>query len=371
MKNLITIAAILFSLLLFQANTFANSGKNLVQLAILLDTSNSMDGLIDQAKTQLWKIVNELARSQKAGEAIDLNVALYEYGKDSIPADEGYLRMIAPLTTDLDRISDELFKVTTYGGSEYCGKVINTALEGLKWSRSNDDLKIIVIAGNEPFSQGDVDYREACKAAIKKGIIVNTIFCGNYNEGRDTGWKEGAEIADGKYMNIDQDKQIVHVDAPQDEELIRLGMELNKTYIAYGSAGKKGKEMQEVQDNNSMGLAAAVMAQRSVAKASGQYKNESWDLVDAQKEGAVDLDAIEEEALPEEMKEMNSAERKKYVETMSKKRTEIQKEINNLNEARRKYIAEKALENGGDTFDAALIKAVQEQARKKNFTFDN
>jgi hypothetical protein len=32
-----------------------------IMLALLLDTSNSMDGLIDQAKSQLWKIVNELA----------------------------------------------------------------------------------------------------------------------------------------------------------------------------------------------------------------------------------------------------------------------------------------------------------------------
>ncbi|RPI65426.1 MAG: hypothetical protein EHM44_00590, partial [Ignavibacteriales bacterium] len=37
--------------------------NNSIQLALLLDTSNSMDGLIDQAKSQLWKIVNELATS--------------------------------------------------------------------------------------------------------------------------------------------------------------------------------------------------------------------------------------------------------------------------------------------------------------------
>lgn len=30
-----------------------------IQLALLLDTSNSMDGLIDQARSRLWQIVNE------------------------------------------------------------------------------------------------------------------------------------------------------------------------------------------------------------------------------------------------------------------------------------------------------------------------
>ncbi|MCK7528196.1 MAG: hypothetical protein MZV64_66800 [Ignavibacteriales bacterium] len=43
--------------------------NNSIQLALLLDTSNSMDGLIDQAKSQLWKIVNELATSKKDGQA--------------------------------------------------------------------------------------------------------------------------------------------------------------------------------------------------------------------------------------------------------------------------------------------------------------
>jgi len=34
---------------------------NVIKVALLLDTSNSMDGLIDQAKSQLWELVNELS----------------------------------------------------------------------------------------------------------------------------------------------------------------------------------------------------------------------------------------------------------------------------------------------------------------------
>jgi len=132
-----------------------------IQVAILLDTSNSMDGLIEQAKTQLWKIVNQLGRADKNGQTVKLQVALYEYGKSSIPGPEGYLRMIVPLTTDLDQISEELFKLSTYGGDEYCGRVIQSALDGLQWSRSADDYKVIVIAGNEPFTQGEIDYKNA------------------------------------------------------------------------------------------------------------------------------------------------------------------------------------------------------------------
>ena len=39
--------------------------KPLIQMAILLDTSGSMQGLIEQTKTQLWKIVNEMALAKQ------------------------------------------------------------------------------------------------------------------------------------------------------------------------------------------------------------------------------------------------------------------------------------------------------------------
>jgi hypothetical protein len=361
---------LLFLFTLVSNNPVAQT-KPRVQLAILLDTSNSMDGLIDQAKSQLWKIVNELALTKKNGRSIDFHVGLYEYGKSSIAAQEGHLRQICALTTDLDKISEELFALTTNGGNEYCGQVIGAAVRGLKWSEDNDDLKIIFIAGNEPFTQGKVDYKTSCKDAISRSIIVNTIFCGDYQEGIDTFWKDGADLADGKYMNIDQNQQIAHIDAPQDSELVVLGKQLNETYIAYGSAGKAYKERQEMQDTNAMALSPQVMAQRSVAKASAHYKNQQWDLVDAEKTGAVSVESLDEQALPEEMKDMDKQERKAYLEEMSQKRQEIQKRINHLNKERRQFVADHLKNSSENTLDAAMLNMIREQAKKKNYTFED
>lgn len=345
--------------------------NNSIQLALLLDTSNSMDGLIDQAKSQLWKIVNELATSKKDGKAVELNVALSEYGKDAIPSQEGHLRNIVPFTQDLDKISDELFKLNTNGGQEYCGKVILDAVNNLQWNKSNDDLKIIFIAGNEPFTQGDVDYKNACKKAVKNGIVVNTIFCGNYDEGVQTMWKDGADISDGKYMNIDHNAEIVHIDAPQDDEIIKLGQELNKTYIAFGNYGKEKKVLQEEQDAHSMSLSNEVMVQRSVTKSGGQYKNSGWDLVDAKKDGSVKIEELKDEQLPDEMKNMSKEERKAYVDKMSKEREKIQNKINQLNEERSKYVAQKMLDNKNEnTLDAVMIKTIREQAKQKDYRFE-
>lgn len=342
----------------------------LVQLAILLDTSNSMDGLIDQAKTQLWKIVNEMARAKRDGQAINLQVGLYEYGKSSLPAGEGYLRMIVPLTNDLDKISDELFNLKTNGGDEYCGMVIKAATNGLQWSTNNNDLKIIVIAGNEPFTQGSVDYRQSCKDAIAKGIIVNTIFCGRSQEGIQTKWKDGADLADGKYMNIDQDQKIQQIDAPQDKEIVRLSEELNRTYLAYGKGGEKKKEMQTKQDANAATAGAPVMAERAVTKASAQYVNTGWDLVDADKSGSVKVQDLKDDELPAEMKNLKPEEREKYLKETAQKREEIQKKINQLNEDRRKFLTDQAKKAPENTLDAAMIKALREQAGNKQYTFD-
>ncbi len=345
--------------------------KSSIQLALLLDTSGSMDGLIDQAKSQLWKIVNELATTKKDGNTVELYVALYEYGKQSIPADEGFLRNIVPFTQDLDKISDELFKLKTNGGEEFCGKVIFDAVNNLQWNQVNDNLKIIFIAGNEPFTQGSIDYKTACQKAVKKGIVVNSIFCGNYDEGVQTMWKDGADLADGKYMNIDHNVEIVHIDAPQDAEIIKLGQALNKTYISFGNYGKEKKEMQALQDANSMSLSNEVMVQRSVTKSGGQYKNSGWDLVDAKKDGSVKIEDLKDEELPDEMKKMNVQERKAYVDKMEKERAQIQDKINKLNDERSKYIAKQMLENKNDnTLDAVMIKTIREQAKQKNYKFE-
>jgi vacuolar-type H+-ATPase subunit I/STV1 len=172
-------------------------------------------------------------------------------------------------------------------------------------------------------------------------------------------------------MNIDQNQQIARIDAPQDSKLVVLGKQLNDTYIAYGSTGKEYKERQKVQDMNALALSPQVMAQRSVAKASAHYKNQQWDLVDAEKTGAVSVESLDEEALPEEMKDMNKEERKAYLEEMSQKRQQIQKRINQLNKERRQFVADKLKNSNETTLDAAMLNMIREQAKKKNYTFED
>lgn len=344
-----------------------------IQVALLLDTSGSMDGLIEQAKSQLWKMVNELATAKKDGKAPYIEIALYEYGKDSYAAEDGYLKQLTELTTDLDLVSEKLFELTTNGGSEYCGWAINDAVEDLAWSKSNNDLKLIFIAGNEGFTQGTVDYKDACKKSITNGIMVNTIFCGNCEQGVKLLWKDGADRADGKYMCINTNEKVVHIDAPQDEKIVELNNKLNKTYIAYGNAGKKRKMRQEKQDENAKVYSRANAAERAISKSSNAYRNSSWDVVDAYEDDADEVLEMKEEALPEEMKGMDKKEREAFIKKKAEERKVIQEEIKVLSDERKKFIAaerKKMSGNTKNTLDEVMLDAVREQATSKKFKFE-
>lgn len=355
-----------------RAAELGETKQPIVEIAILLDTSNSMDGLIDQAKGQLWKIVNKFIKAKQNGRAPEVHVALFEYGKSSLPSSEGYIRLIEPLTNDLDRISEDLFALKTNGGDEYCGWVIKEAAERLTWSDSPNVYKAIFIAGNEPFTQGPVKYAESCKMAIAKGIIVNTIHCGAMATGINTKWQDGALLADGKYMVIDQNRAIVDFESPQDKELARLNAELNKTYIAYGVAGQASAERQLVQDANASSLASAgSLVNRVVAKASVNYRNDSWDLVDALNNGTQRLADIKNEELPVEMQKMTEQEQKEFIEAKSKEREEIQQKIQKLNEERTQYISSKMKAQAAtNTLDTVMISTIREQAQAKNYRFE-
>jgi len=310
-----------------------------------------MDGLIDQAKSQLWRIVNEFAGARQNGKSPQLQVALYEYGKSSLPAGEGFLRQILPFTSDLDRVSEELFKLTTLGGEEYCGWVIRDAVQGLTWRKGrNGDLKVIFIAGNEPFTQGPVDPRRSCEAAAQQGILVNTVFCGPESTGISSGWKAGADRAGGRFMAIDHNQKVAYVKAPQDEKIARLSALLNETYVPYGASGAAGQSRQEAQDRAAHGVSSEVLAQRAVAKSGRNYTNSTWDLCDAVKEGRVRLDDVKNEELPSVLKDRSVEQRKRYVEGKLKERENLQSQIKQLSAERDRYVA-------GERRKAALCAA--------------
>jgi hypothetical protein len=343
-----------------------------VQLAILLDTSGSMNGLIAQAKQQLWQIVNEFIAAKQDGKAPRVEVALYQYGNTTTSERKGWVEQLEPLTQDLDALSEKLFSLKTNGGDEYCGWAIRDAIRDLAWDPSSKVYKAIFIAGNEPFTQGQVKYQESCKLAIERGIVVNTIHCGSEAEGIKGKWRDGASLADGRFLVIDHNAQVVNVAAPQDKDIAELNAKLNTTYLAFGHSGAAGKVRQQAQDANAAAAPApaSVTAARAKTKASANYTNSEWDLIDAVKEKKADLAKLKDEELPEEVRKVAPEKRAEFIAGKSTEREELQKRLLTLSTEREKYVAEQAKQTANPrTLDKAITTAVREQAAKKAFVF--
>jgi hypothetical protein len=339
-----------------------------IQVALMLDTSGSMGGLIDQARSQLWKIVTRLDAARRDGQRPQLEIALYEYGNPGrATATSGWIRQITPFTTDLDSVSEALFALSVGGGDEYVGQAVATAIRDLKWSTRKGDLKLLFIAGNEDFNQGSVAPTNAMKGAKEKGVNVTAILCGQ----SDSSWSTGSKLASMGYFAIDQNQVVAHVDAPQDAEITRLGESLNDTYIPFGADGASGAARQLAQDTNAVNSQPGSMVWRSMAKSSGNYSNNDWDLADRFRAGGVDLEKVATTDLPEPMRGLTPEQRRAYVESKLAERAKIQARIQELGNDRAKFVANAQRDSAGaESLDSAMLRTVTTHARAVGLTLE-
>lgn len=344
-----------------------------IQVAILLDVSNSMDGLIDQAKAQLWNMVSTMGKAECNKVAPQIEIALYEYGRSTNDVNAGYVKQINAFTGDLDQVSKNLFGLTTNGGDEFCGHVIFTSIKDLNWDPSALNYKVIFIAGNEDFLQGDIHYTKACTEAKNKGVIVNTIYCGDRMQGIREHWNLGAECGNGSFTNINQDEKIQEIPTPYDSVLFSLNDKLNTTYIAYGYAGAGKLAMQSEVDQLNFANNKSAAVKRVAVKSNGKlYKNESWDLVD--RDGVMDgeefLKKLDKKTLPDSLQKKTTAELQKIITEKKEQRGTVQKEIEKVNTQREAYIAtekaKNAVKNNNATLETEVEKIIKVQAKRYN-----
>jgi hypothetical protein len=342
-----------------------------IQVAILLDVSSSMDGLIDQAKAQLWNMVSTMGKATCNGNVVpQIEIALYEYGRTSNDVKKGYVKQINGFMSDLDSLSQNLFSLKTNGGEEYCGQVIYTSINELQWDAAADNYKVIFIAGNEDFLQGNLQYTKACTAAKEKGVIVNTIYCGDKMQGIREHWNLAGECGNGSYTNINQNAREIEIPTPYDSVMYALNTKLNGTYIGYGAQASYYAANQGRVDYMNSTLSKSAGIKRIAVKGKKQlYKNTQWDLVDAKEaKGDSAFINLDVKTLPDSLKNKSKEEIKKIVTLKSEERNSVQKEIESTNILREKYIAaekaKQAATNNTTTLETEVERIIKTQAAR-------
>lgn len=350
------------------------SAQPKIQAAILLDVSGSMQGLIEQAKAQLWNMVSVMGRVKCDNGTPNIEIALYEYGRSDNEASAGYIKLISPFTTDLDKLSAKLFELKTNGGSEYCGQVIFRSLDELNWDTASSNYKVIFIAGNEDFLQGSIHYTKACHDAQKKGVIVNTIYCGPREQGIREHWNLGGECGQGSYTNIDHNARMEEIPTPYDSVLFALNDRLNKTYIYFGASGQVAKNEQSRMDKANAEVSVSAGLKRVKVKGhSNLYSNAQWDLVDAIKADSTILTKLDKKTLPASLKDKSTAELNEIVKLNAIARGQIQQQIASASMEREKFIASEKLKGRTEnkaTLETEIERIIRDQVKRFNFQMD-
>ena len=343
-----------------------------IQAAVLLDVSNSMDGLIEQAKAQLWNMVSVMGKATcDNGLPPEIEISLYEYGRSNNDAKAGFVKQISGFTTDLDQLSQKLFGLTTNGGDEYCGQVIFTSLKDLSWDNDSSSYKVIFIAGNEDFLQGNLLYTKACNEAKKRGVIVNTIYCGDRMQGIREHWNLSAECGNGSFTNINQDAKIDDIPTPYDSTIFALNDKLNGTYLTFGAYGVSAYAAQSEVDQKNYSMNKSVAVKRVAVKGKKElYKNSTWDMVDAASNDKQFAEKVDIKTLPDSLQKKSRKEIQQVIDKKTAERSIVQKEIEATNTKREAWLAteklKRATNNNAATLESEIEKIIKKQAKRFN-----
>jgi hypothetical protein len=348
--------------------------KPKIQAAIILDVSNSMDGLIEQAKMQLWNMVTTMGKATCNEIRPQIEIALYEYGRTNNIPRKGYIRQLSGFTSNLDLLSSILFNLKTDGGEEFAPQAIYSSLVELNWDENPNSYKTIFISGNESFLQGPDYVKRACVLAKQKGVMINTIFCGDRMEGVRLNWRVMQECGGGSYSNINQNDRPVEFETPYDDELMTLNEELNSTYVYYGNAGRSRAFAQKEMDGKNKSMSKSAYVKRIEAKSNKAiYKNEEWDLVDKMESNPSIIQGIDKNQLADSLKGKSNAEIEKVIKKSAEKRKEIQRKIADKTIKRDAFVSaekRKLANKNSSTLESEVEKTIREQSAKKGMKIE-
>jgi hypothetical protein len=345
-----------------QAPATQPTGKT-IEVCFVLDTTGSMSGLIEGAKRKIWSIANSIVASNKGA---TVRFALVPY-RDR--GDE-YITKVFDLTDDLDKVYENLSTFKADGGGdtpESVNQALADAVGKVHWSDKSEVAKLLFLVGDAPphmdYSD-DVKFPDTCLVAVKKGLIINTVQCGNMAETTPI-WERISKLSEGSYVSLEQAGGMVTVETPMDKDIADLSNQIATRTMSYGPATQQA----EVTRKNAVAAAApaSVAADRAsfnaVGGGGGKAIQGRGDLISDLRENQVKLDDVPNDQLPKELQNLSRNDQEKLIEKKTQERDELSKKVAELSRKRQEYIdaENKRLAGHGDAFDAKVSEIVQKE----------
>ncbi|MCH7898474.1 MAG: VWA domain-containing protein [Proteobacteria bacterium] len=346
-----------------------------IDVVFVLDTTGSMGGLLQTAKEKIWSIATTMASAQQTPE-IRIGLVAYRDRGDS------YVTKIVDLSDDLDSVYAKLMDFEANGGGdtpESVNKALYDAVHNMSWSQEDQAYQVIFLIGDAPphMDYNEVRYPQIVASALEKGIVINTIQCGDIPSAIEP-WTQIASLGHGIFFQVEQAGGSVAYTTPFDEEIADLSAKLDDTRLYYGTEEEKEKMRGKVAATDKLhaGASIASRARRGVFNVSaGGRTNLLGDneLVAAVASGSIDLNELDEDALPEALKPMARAEQEAFVAELAEERADLQRQIRELSQDRDGYLAKKVDAAGGlkDSLDQKIYDAVKEQAGEAGLKYED
>jgi len=364
-------------LVLLSGKTLAPSkGRGVIDVVFCLDLSGSTNGLLDDVREKLWEIVNQVNSYKPAPE---FRIGVIGFSRASFGSSTSYVKVLQPLTTDFDLLNFELYKLkaAVEKGDQIVGEAIKTAVRQMNWSGESDALKVVFLVGNGMVNAGGNDYREACDQALKRGIIINAVYCRTRNnvDKELPGWREIARLTGGEQYDIRIHKRApIILTSPNTIEFKELAGMLSETYLYYGEQGFERYKMMASIDSKAKSANEMTFESRLFYKISDrfQFHQQYWDLVDYLKMSNSDFVDLEMKYLNDSLKFKSTQEVRDIVSQTRDKRNKLIMELRkHMPYDRQAYLNKRMEERDvdlSDMFDRVVINSLNSLATSKGFT---
>lgn len=346
-----------------------------IEVVFVLDTTGSMGGMIEAAKEKIWSVASSMA---SANSAPDIRMGLVAYRDRG----DSYVTRVLDLSGDLDSMYAALMEFQAAGGGdgpESVNQALDDAINRISWSQDPHSYRVVFLVGDAPPHMdyaSEVQYPETIRQATQRGIIVNSIQCGDDRTTRRD-WNRIAQLGGGRYFEVEQDGGALAISTPFDVQIARLSEKLDRTRIYYGSAKDREAQQKKLAASEKLHAEASVesRARRATFNASGSGKANflgQGELVDDVASGRVELDSIEAEKLPAPMQALAPAEQQALIKEKAAARQELEQQINELAERRADFIKREVETSGNaaDSLDYKIFSAVKEQAAAKGLRYE-